>query len=122
MRNKPNITEDKFTKDNLHNEGGGYLTFCDGDNRYHFVARFKYSGGPITRATFRTELIKNWKPSEYFAAMEQDGLGGAPLQILKGKNPYWYADRVAKWTARQEAKAAKRNRFVVPRNVTLVHA
>ena len=65
---------------------GGYLTY--GTDR-KFVARFKYSGGPFTKAKFLKELIANHTVEDYFSALETK----APLAILRDENPNWW-DRV----------------------------
>jgi len=76
-------TENKFTEGNLIKEGK-YLVFGQGRK---FVARFKYSGMPVTLGKFRKELIASHTPSSYFKAMEE---GKAPLTILQEANPAWY--------------------------------
>ena len=55
-----------------------------------FIARFKYSGSPITKAKFLTELIKSFTVEEYVEARSKDGIDSSPLQILANKNPAWY--------------------------------
>lgn len=55
-----------------------------------FVARFKYSKAPITKAKFLKELIKNFTVEEYVEARSREGIKGSPLEILKNKNPEWY--------------------------------
>jgi len=52
-----------------------------------FVARFKYSKAPITKAKFLKELIKNHTVEGYAAALAS---GKAPLEVLREKNPAWY--------------------------------
>ena len=55
--------------------GGGYLSY-DGK----FVARFKYNRAlyPV----FKTFLLRNFTPAEYFAEMDK---GVSPLQALQNK-------------------------------------
>ena len=55
-----------------------------------FVARFKYSKAPITKAKFLKELVKNFTVEEYVEARSQEGFESSPLEILKNKNPEWY--------------------------------
>ena len=62
-----------------------------------FIARFKYSG-PITKAVFIKELIKNFTVEEYVSAIEA---GKAPVEILREKNPTWYETTIAKWKAKK---------------------
>lgn len=92
-------TTARFTRANLHNEGGGYLTYSDENNKRHFVARFKYSG-VVSRARFVTELIKSHTPSSYYSEFA-DGRGKAPLEILKDRNPEWYRELKEKFTCRK---------------------
>ena len=70
-----------FKKENfdLH---GGYLTY-DMNNGEHrkFVARFKYGGGS---GSFKTFLIKNFTPVEYFNRLESVP-SETPLAILESK-------------------------------------
>ena len=51
-----------------------------------FIARFKHKG-PITKAKFLKELIKNHTVEDYAAAIL---FGAAPVTILKEKNAAWY--------------------------------
>tara|TARA_R110000772_G_scaffold182201_1_gene293484 strand:- start:175 stop:480 length:306 start_codon:yes stop_codon:yes gene_type:complete len=51
-----------------------------------FIARFKYKG-PITKAKFLKELIKNHTVEDYANASL---FGMSPVGILKDKNPVWY--------------------------------
>lgn len=62
-----------------------------------FVARFKYSGSPITKAKFLRELIKNFTVEEYVEARSQEGIESSPLEILKNKNPEWYENIMDKF-------------------------
>lgn len=57
------------------NYGGGYLSY---DNR--FVARFKYNRAMYPM--FKTFLLQNFTPDEYFAEMDK---GVSPLQALQNK-------------------------------------
>lgn len=102
----------KFNKEDF-NFHGGYLTYTgeyygrpvyeDGPNVHPtrvgkgkdlFVARFKYSGSPITKTKFLKELIKNHTVEDYANASL---FGMAPLAILKDKNPVWYETIMTKW-------------------------
>jgi len=62
-----------------------------------FIGRFKYSGSPITKAKFLTELIKSFTVEEYVEARSNDGIDGSPLVILKNKNPAWYENIMQKF-------------------------
>jgi hypothetical protein len=73
---------------------GGYLTY-----KGAFIARFKYRG-PITKAKFLKELIKNHTVESYTNAYS---FGYAPLAILKDKNPLWYENTIDEWKAKQLA-------------------
>lgn len=64
-----------WNKENF-NYHGGYLTY-----EGKFIARFKYRGMPITMGMFKSFLIKNFTPEEYFAIYD-NGRGPAPIQIL----------------------------------------
>ena len=61
---------------------GGYLMYGD-----KFVARFKHRG-PITKAAFLKQLLKNHTVEEYFRKNEVERI--APLTILKDADPKWY--------------------------------
>ena len=74
--------ETQFTKENLIKDGD-YLVF--GEDR-KFVARFKYSGAPVTLAKFRKELIANHTPASYFESRDN---GKSPFGILEEANPAW---------------------------------
>ena len=63
-----------------------------------FIARFKYSGTPFTKANFVKELKKNWTVEEY-AAKRAEGM--TPHAILEEKNPQWSIDIMAKWKAKK---------------------
>jgi hypothetical protein len=56
-----------------------------------FIARFKYKG-PITKAKFLKELIKNHTVEDYAAAIL---FGAAPFTVLKEKNAAWAAKLMA---------------------------
>lgn len=60
-----------------------------------FIARFKHKG-PITKAKFVKELCKSFTVEEYAEARKQDGHNGAPVMILKNKNPDWYINIMSK--------------------------
>jgi hypothetical protein len=82
---------------------GGFLTYTgtyDGQPVYKepchpsrlgkpidaFIARFKYAG-PITKAKFVAELVKNHTVEDYTNAYL---FGNTPVGILKDANPEWY--------------------------------
>ncbi len=65
---------------------GGYLMYGD-----KFVARFKHRG-PITKAVFLKQLLKNHTVEEYFRKNEVERI--APLTILKDADPHWYNCRM----------------------------
>ena len=69
-----------------------------------FIARFKYSGTPFTKAKFLAQLIKNFTVEEYVAERAKDGLDSSPLQILKNKNEDWYYKVMFAFKAKQEAR------------------
>ena len=58
------------------NFDGLFLTY--GIDR-KFVARFKYRGGPITKAKMISILVKKYSQEEYFSRVGDE----APLAILK---------------------------------------
>lgn len=62
-----------------------------------FIARFKYSRSPFTKAQFVKELMKNHTVESYAAAL---AAGESPLNVLRAKNPSWYENIVAAWTAK----------------------
>lgn len=112
------MTKFDKTKFSFH---GGYLTYTgnyegrpvykDGD-RIHpsnvgrpidlFVARFKYSGTPITKAKFLKELIKNFTVEEYVAA--RNGSEVPPTRVLDNKNPGWSEGIVKAWRDKRGMK------------------
>ena len=57
-----------------------------------FIARFKHRG-PVTKAEFLKELMKNHTDETYAAAMETS----SPLTVLKDRNPTWYEACVVKF-------------------------
>jgi hypothetical protein len=73
----------QFTKENIIIDGAmvyygehGYSTpWVD----RKFVARFKYSGGGITKAKFLKTLKKNYTVEDYMSKM---AAGAAPLKVL----------------------------------------
>lgn len=108
-----------FTNENLDFHGG-YLMFrgaYEGQPVYEnkpnihptrvgkgielFIARFKYSGTPITKAKFVKELKANWTVEEY-AAKRAEGL--TPHAIIETKNPTWAKDIIAQWKAKNAKK------------------
>jgi hypothetical protein len=75
-----------FAKD-LFDYSNGYLYYnLKGERK--FVARFKYSRSPFTKAKFVKELVANHSPEEYFSKLESERK--APLEILREANPVWY--------------------------------
>lgn len=67
---------------------GGYLTY-----KGQFVARFKISKAPITKAIFIKELIKNHTVESYFEELKNS----TPVHILKEKNLNWYVETMNKF-------------------------
>lgn len=99
----------KFNKEDF-NYHGGYLTYTGeyegrptyedkpgvhptriGKGKDLFIARFKHKG-PITKAKFLKELIKNHTVEDYANAYL---FGMAPIAILKDKNPAWHEKAMA---------------------------
>lgn len=75
-----------FTKENLIITGDYIHYHPYADNFWEgrkFVARFKHRG-PVTKAKFRSMLIKHYSVEEYFARLggAYNAQGEAPLQIL----------------------------------------
>ena len=64
-----------------------------------FIARFKYSGTPITKAKFMKELISNFTVEEYVAA--RNGNEITPVRALDNNNPGWSEKIVEAWKARR---------------------
>lgn len=75
----------------------GYIYYPYNGKQNSFVARFKYSKSPFTKAKFLKELIANHTVEEYFAAIEQRK---APLEILRNKNEDWYFDIIEKFSGK----------------------
>ena len=85
----------------LHYKGSyeGQPTFGElyGTDRVHpsrvnmpvplFVARFKYTGSPITKAKFVKQLCKAFTVEEYAEAVKHN----APVLVLKANDPRWYS-------------------------------
>lgn len=61
-----------------------------------FVARFKHKG-PITKAKFLKELIKNHTVEGYFAEMSTNK---APVAILRDANENWFYDILEAFSGR----------------------
>lgn len=87
----------KFTKHTLK-KSGQYLLTIDND----FVARFKYSGAPVTMAKFKAELIRSHTPAQYFHSLNVERK--APLNILRDSNPQWYSDLKEAWMSKHPHK------------------
>lgn len=94
-----------FTKENIY-KSGQYLFTNSDVFPDRFIARFKYTGGPITKSAFIKELIKNHTMEEYFGILEHEDYSKrrAPLQILREKNPLWYKATHDRWLTKQMAK------------------
>ena len=75
---------------------GGFLSYMNGADR-KVVARFKHRG-PVTKAIFLKELIKNHTVESYFAKIEVERK--APVEILRDANPSWYEACVAQFKAK----------------------
>ncbi len=80
---------------------GGYLMY-DVGNGDKFVARFKHRG-PVTKAVFLKQLIKNHTVEEYLRK-NANGMGIAPLTILKEADPKWYNAVLEAYQAKIQAK------------------
>jgi hypothetical protein len=65
-----------------------------GTQKSLFIARFKHRG-PVTKAKFLAELIKNHTVEGYVEAMKTT----APFSVLKNANPQWVATIMKKATA-----------------------
>ena len=76
---------------------GGYLMYGD-----KFIARFKHRG-PVTKGIFLKQLIKNHTVEEYLGK-NADGMGVAPLTILKDADPKWYNAVLEAYQAKIQAK------------------
>ena len=83
----------KFNKSDFSYHGE-YLSYNGA-----FIARFKYRG-PITKAKFIKELVKNHTVEIYLQAYFS---GKSPVTILKDKNPTWYEKTVSDWKSKQLA-------------------
>ena len=64
------------------------------DNK--FVARFKHRG-PVSKAVFVTQLVKNHTIEEYFGKLDA---GATPLGILIDGDYNWYEVQKAKFLAK----------------------
>lgn len=69
-----------FNKSEL--TSGEYMMY----NQKFVARRFKHKG-PITKAKFVKELVKNHTVEGYFAELDS---GKAPFTILRDANPDWY--------------------------------
>ena len=87
------MTKFDKTKFSYH---GGYLMYGD-----QSVARFKHRG-PITKAVFLKQLLKNHTVEEYFRKNEVERI--APLTILEQADRKWYETTLAKWKAKIEER------------------
>lgn len=68
----------------------GYLYYPYNGKQNAFVARFKHSKSPFTKAKFIKELIANHTVEDYFIDLVHNRK--APLEILRDKNEDWYYD------------------------------
>lgn len=112
------MTQFDKSKFNFH---GGYLTYTGNyvgrpvyENKPNihptrigtgidlFIARFKYSGSPITKAKFLKELIANFTVEEYVEA--RNGHNNAPTRVLDDKNPGWSEGIVNAWKEKRGMK------------------
>lgn len=74
----------KFNRALINKDGGMFVTY--GEDR-KFIARFKHSKSPFTKAKFIKELVANHTVEDYFSKLEA---GKAPLAILRDANPDWF--------------------------------
>ena len=88
------MTKFDKTKFSYH---GGYLMYGD-----KFIARFKHRG-PVTKGIFLKQLIKNHTVEEYLGK-NANGMGIAPLTILKDADPKWYNAVLEAYQAKIQAK------------------
>ena len=88
------MTKFDKTKFSYH---GGYLMYGD-----KFIARFKHRG-PVTKGIFLKQLIKNHTVEEYLGK-NANGMGVAPLTILKDADPKWYNAVLEAYQAKIQAK------------------
>ena len=88
------MTKFDKTKFSYH---GGYLMYGD-----KFIARFKHRG-PVTKGIFLKQLIKNHTVEEYLSK-NANGMGVAPLTILKDADPKWYNAVLEAYQAKIQAK------------------
>lgn len=70
---------------------GDYLHY--GPER-KFIARFKHTKGPVTKAQFMKQMIKAFTPEDYFAELNK---GVAPLMILINNDPAWFDKVKTAW-------------------------
>ena len=96
----------KFDKSKF-DYSAGWLTY-----EGKFVARFKYSGAPITKAQFVKELMK-YSVEEYFEATRPGSLGSgeSPVGFLDARNEGWSTRLCEEWKQKQLAKASARTQF-----------
>ena len=70
-----------------------------------FIARFKYSKAPFTKAKFVAELCKNWTVEEYVQARTGGSPFGhntnSPLSVLSERNPEWFKKIMDNFKAKQ---------------------
>ena len=94
MNKETNMTKFDKSKFSYH---GGYLMYGD-----KFIARFKHRG-PVTKGIFLKQLIKNHTVEEYLRK-NANGMGIAPLTILKEADPKWYNSVLEAYQAKIQAK------------------
>lgn len=115
-RNKQRNKQMTHFNKNLFSFHGGYLTYtgdyegrpvyAEGKNIHPsnvgrginlFIARFKHSGTPITKAKFVKELVNNFTVEEYVAARNGPDGNIPPVRVLDDKNPGWSESIVNAW-------------------------
>ena len=85
----------KFDKSKF-DYSAGWLTY-----EGKFVARFKYSSSPITKAQFVKELMK-YSVEEYFEATNNGFPGGeSPVGFLDARNEGWSSRLCEAWKQRK---------------------
>jgi hypothetical protein len=106
MNKETNMTKFDKSKFSYH---GGYLMYDVGNGDKHrwspdqkFIARFKHRG-PVTKGIFLKQLIKNHTVEEYLQK-NANGMGIAPLTILKDADPKWYNAVLEAYQAKIQAK------------------
>jgi len=78
----------------LFSNDSEYLRY-DGE----IVARFKYTGGPFTKAKFKKFLINSGLTPKSYREMRQSGI--APLDVWEQLNPSSYNAVIEAWRAKK---------------------